>query len=74
MSRRAATIVQSDIARAGRAAKQLGPEWLVEIEGGVIRLVRGEMPAMRAALSRTEGAPDGRSPSVPVAPKRDWRL
>jgi hypothetical protein len=49
MSRRPATIVQADIARAGRAAKQLGPEWLVEIEGGVIRLVRGEELASRAS-------------------------
>ena len=67
MSRRPATIVQADIARAGRAAKQLGPEWIVEIEGGVIRLVQ-------APLSRTEGAPDGRSPPVHVAPKNGWRL
>ena len=74
MSRRAAMIVQSDIARAGRAAKQLGPEWLVEIEGGVIRLVRGEPPAIRAALPRTDDAPDGRSPPVPVAGQKDWRL
>jgi hypothetical protein len=74
MSRRAATIVQSDIARAGRAAKQLGPEWLVEIEGGVIRLVRGGPPAMRAALSRTEDATDRRSPPVHVARQKDWRL
>jgi class 3 adenylate cyclase len=51
MSRRPATIVQADIARAGRAAKQLGPEWIVEIEGGVIRLVR-------APLSRTDGPED----------------
>jgi hypothetical protein len=74
MSRRAATFTQADVARAGRAAKQLGPEWLVEIEGGVIRLVRGDLPAMRASLSRTEDAFDGRSHPVPVAPQKDWRL
>jgi hypothetical protein len=54
VSRRAATIVQADIARAGRAARQLGPEWLLEIEGGVIRLVRGEQPSMRASARSSQ--------------------
>jgi hypothetical protein len=40
MTRRPATFVQADIARAARAAKQLGPEWRVEIEGGIIRLIQ----------------------------------
>ena len=40
MTRRAALITQADVARAARAARQLGPEWRVEIEGGVIRLIQ----------------------------------
>jgi hypothetical protein len=40
MTRRPALVTQADVARAGRAAKQLGPEWRVEIEGAIIRLVQ----------------------------------
>jgi len=40
MSRRPASFTQADIARAARAAKALGPEWRVEVEGAVIRLVQ----------------------------------
>jgi hypothetical protein len=40
MSRRPASVVQADIARAARVAAQLGPEWRVEVERGVIRLVQ----------------------------------
>ena len=40
MSRRPASVVQSDIARAARVAASLGPGWRVEIEGAVIRLVQ----------------------------------
>jgi hypothetical protein len=46
VSRRRAGFVQADLARAARAAKQLGPEWRVEIEGPVIRLVQSP-PAER---------------------------
>jgi hypothetical protein len=31
MTRRPALVTQADVARAARAAKQLGPEWRVEI-------------------------------------------
>jgi hypothetical protein len=34
MSRRPAIITLADVARACRAAKQLGPEWFIEIEAG----------------------------------------
>ena len=40
MSRRRALVTQADVARAARAARQLGPEWVVEIDGAVIRLVQ----------------------------------
>jgi hypothetical protein len=40
MTRRPALVTQADVARAARAAKQLGPEWRVEIEGGIIRLIQ----------------------------------
>ncbi len=43
MTRRAAAITQADVARAARAAKALGPEWRVEIEGAVIRLVQSPL-------------------------------
>lgn len=43
MPRRAAAITQADVARALRAAQSAGPEWRVEIEGAIIRIVRGEL-------------------------------
>jgi hypothetical protein len=66
---------ESDTAKPPRLADDL--IWEISeiaaeiIEGGVIRLVRGELPAMRAALSSTEDAPDGRSPPVHVATQKD---
>lgn len=66
MSRRAASVTQADIARAIRAAKQVGDGYCVEIApGGLIRIVKGgpgfstEPPA---------SLPD------PVAPERKWRI
>jgi hypothetical protein len=50
MSRRAAAITQADVARAGRAARQLGPEWCVEIVGSVIRLTRSPTKGRLAEL------------------------
>jgi hypothetical protein len=42
MSRRPAIITQADVARACRAARQLGPEWFIEIEAvtGTIRVMQ----------------------------------
>ena len=45
MSRRSASVTQSELARAMRAAQQAGPKWRVEIEGKVLRLVQGPSPA-----------------------------
>jgi len=56
MSRRHAHFVQADIARACRAAKQLGAEWYVEIQpGGVIRVAQA--PTDRPV-------PAGREPDI----------
>ena len=64
MSRRAAMVTQADVARVARVARDLGPEWRVEIEGSVIRLVRGEFSPQ---------SPE-RAPDVPVALLREPRL
>jgi hypothetical protein len=40
MTRRPALVTQADVARVARVAASLGPEWRVEIEGRVIRLVQ----------------------------------
>lgn len=45
MSRRPANFVQADVTRVLRAAQQAGPDWRVEIEGGVIRVVHKETKA-----------------------------
>lgn len=46
MSRTPARITQADIARAVRAAAQVGPAWRVEIApDGTIRLEQREAPA-----------------------------
>lgn len=44
MPRRSASITQADVARVARVAKELGPEWRVEIDGSTIRLIQGEAP------------------------------
>ena len=41
MGRRPTAVTQAMISRALRAAQAAGPEWSVEIEGAVIRIVRG---------------------------------
>jgi len=38
MSRRPALVTQADVARALRAAKQAGPDWVIEITGATIRI------------------------------------
>lgn len=52
MPRRAAMVTQADVARALRAAAQAGPEWRVEVEGAVIRLVRGELSPQSSEPTR----------------------
>ena len=42
MSRGPANFIEADVARALRAAQQAGPDWRVEIEGGVILLMQTE--------------------------------
>ena len=43
MSRRPAKVTQADIARALRAAQQVGPNWFVEIaRDGTIRILQGD--------------------------------
>ena len=43
MSRRPAKVTQADIARALRAARQVGPNWFVEIApDGTIRILQGD--------------------------------
>jgi len=44
MSRRPANFVQADLARALRAAQQAGPDWCVEVDVSVIRLMRPKTP------------------------------
>jgi len=65
MSRTRARVTQADIARALRAAQQAGPTWCVEVmPDGTIRLFQVD-PSARS----TE-----RSPDVPVASGKVWRL
>jgi hypothetical protein len=59
--RRQVAVTQATIARAGRVAQSLGPEWRVEIEGCVVSLVQ--------AVQSTN-----RSQHVPVAPHENIRL
>ncbi len=72
MSRRPATITQADVARALRAAQQVGPTWHVEIEGGVIRLIRRD-PAAPAPTASLAAASVTRQPSS-LAELPKWRL
>ncbi len=47
MSRRPASFTQADVYRAACAAKRLGPEWRVEIERGVIRVISSPWRPLR---------------------------
>jgi hypothetical protein len=49
MTRRPALVTQADVARACRAARQLGPEWFVEIAAGTgtIRVMQAPTPSDR---------------------------
>jgi hypothetical protein len=71
MSRRAASITQADVSRCGRAAKQLGPEWYIEVNAatGITRVMQSVGTAGEFSPQSTE-----RSCSVPVAEVKDWRL
>jgi hypothetical protein len=59
MSRKAASFTQADAARALRAAQQAGPNWNIEIEGGVIRFVRSAPPS--EVLDPIPAPPDART-------------
>jgi len=67
MSRRAATFTQADVARALRAAEQVGAGWRVEIEGGVIRLFRGETPPPVLANAPMLA-------EAPSIPEKQWKF
>jgi hypothetical protein len=71
VSRRAASITQADVSRCGRAAKQLGPEWYIEVDAstGVIRVMQSASAAGGLSPQSTD-----RSRGVPVAEVKDWRL
>jgi hypothetical protein len=66
MSRRPANVTKADVARVLLAAQQAGPNWRVEIEGKVIRLVQGPPWA--------DTPPEGPVPENPLAPEERWRL
>jgi hypothetical protein len=61
MSRRAAIITQADVARACRAAQQLGPQWFVEVQAsnGTIRLMQAS-PSDRPSPTRDQGEQEPR--------------
>lgn len=65
MSRRPANFIQADVARALRAAQQVGPEWQVEIEGSCIRLRRAETLAPLLVVQTT---------AVDADAKIDWKF
>ena len=67
MSRRPANVTQADLACALRAARQAGPNWLVELDGKVIRMVQGLPPAAN------DSKPPQPSEST-LAPEEKWRL
>ena len=57
--RRQVAVPQAAIARAGRAAEALGPQWFVEVEGDVVRLRQGEpaqMPTPNNEFARGLGS------------------
>lgn len=67
MSRRAASFTQADVARAMRAAEQVGAHWQVEIVGGAMRLFRGETAI---PVSAKVALP----PEVPDPAEQKWKL
>lgn len=65
MSRTPARVTQADLARAGRAAKSLGPEWWVEVTpDGTIRLAR--VPSSPQST--------GAAPPSPIEQETEFRL
>lgn len=62
MSRRPANVTQVDVTRVLRAAQKAGPNWRVELEGKVLRLVQGSLP------------PESPTPENHLAPEERWRL
>jgi len=68
MSRRAATFTQADVARALRAAQQVGPDWQIVVESGAIRIFRGETgPALADKMVEEP-------PQEEEAPELKWKL
>jgi len=67
MSRRAATFTQADVARALRAAQQVGSDWQVIVQSGAIILVRGETKP--ASLAMVGGPPPHEEEPAP-----DWKF
>ena len=67
MSRRAAMLTQADASRAMKAARQVGPDWQVLIEGKVIRLERGETPSTNQAIVEPKGP-------LKVEPEQKWEF
>jgi hypothetical protein len=59
--RRQTAPTQAAIARAGRVAQALGPNWRLLIKGEVVELFQSEAP-----MTQTTAAP--------VAPDKRWRL
>lgn len=51
MTRHAPIADQAAIARVARVAEQLGPPWVVEVDGNVIRLVRGDPKTQKARVA-----------------------
>ncbi len=68
MSRRAATFTQADVARALRAAQQVGPDWQIVVESGAIRIFRGE--TRTAFTDKIVEEP----PREEEAPELKWKL
>ncbi len=66
MSRRPANVIQADVTRVLRAAQQAGPNWRVEIEGKVLRLVQSPPAADAPSKAPT--------PENSLAPEERWRL
>jgi hypothetical protein len=61
MSRRPALITPADVARCCRAAKALGPEWFVEVQGSIIRVAQ--------APSTSDRPSPGREPEFELGPR-----